>query len=356
MKSCVLGRTPGRDAHEHLLAAAARRGRRLQPLDLLERVDDEVADADVEAELDLGHRLVVAVEVDALGREAGGAGGGQLAAGGDVQREVLLGDQLAHRAAAERLAGVDDLVEVGARAEGRVVGAALVAQRLLVVDEQRRAELARQVHHVAAADLEVAGGVVDGGVRVDERVGHGGDPTIARVRSRARAGDRQILDAGARLHAGVVVVLERPHLGDQVGRRDRALRARGGRSSPARRRPACAASSASTSSTRDELEEQGRHELVEHDEVVVAALDQRPGRAKPGGGRGEVLFRGLALEHPVVEAALLARARRACVSVTISPQVGSDFMNCSTAGRRPWPRARRTSPSAAVVLPLPSPV
>ena len=44
------------------------------------------------------------------------------------------------------------------------------------------------------------------------------------------------------------------------------------------------------------------------------------------------------------------------VSVTISPQVGSDFMNCSTAGRRPWPSARSTSPRAAVVLPLPSPV
>src|SRR5665647_336115 len=42
--------------------------------------------------------------------------------------------------------------------------------------------------------------------------------------------------------------------------------------------------------------------------------------------------------------------------VTISPQLGSDFMNCRTAGRRPWPRARTMSPRAAVVLPLPSPV
>ena len=160
-------------------AAAAR----LEPLDLLERVDDEVADAGVEAGLDLGRRLVVAVEVDALRREAGGAGGGQLAAGGDVQREVLLRDQLRHRAAAERLARVHDLVEVGARAEGGVVGAALVAQRLLVVDEQRRAELARQVDDVAAADLEVAGGVVDRGVRVDEGVRHG----AASVSTRCRA-------------------------------------------------------------------------------------------------------------------------------------------------------------------------
>ena len=60
----------------------------------------------------------------------------------------------------------------GATGEGRDVGAALVAQRLLVVDEQRRAEAVGQLDHVAAADLEVAGGVVAGGVRVDERVGH----------------------------------------------------------------------------------------------------------------------------------------------------------------------------------------
>ena len=112
------------------------------------------------------------------GGKAGGARGRELAAGGDVQRKVFLGDELAHRAAAEGLARVDDLVEVGARPEGRVIGAALVAHRLLVVDEQRRAVLVRQVHHVAAADLEVAGGVVERGVRVDERVRHGGNPTI----------------------------------------------------------------------------------------------------------------------------------------------------------------------------------
>ena len=43
-------------------------------------------------------------------------------------------------------------------------------------------------------------------------------------------------------------------------------------------------------------------------------------------------------------------------SVTISPQLGSDFMNCSTAARRPLPTARITRPKAAVDLPLPSPV
>ena len=187
-KSCVFGRTPGvtrtRTCCRCRRAAAAASRRR----DLLERVDDEVPDTGVEPVLDLGDRLVVAVEVDALGGKASGAGRGQLAAGGDVQREVLLGHQLAHRPAAEGLARVDDLVEVGARPEGRVIGAALVAQRLLVVDEQRRAELVRQVHDVAAADLEVAGGVVHGGVRVDERVRHGGNPTIRCTRGQGARG------------------------------------------------------------------------------------------------------------------------------------------------------------------------
>ena len=103
------GRTPGVTRTRTSCAHAARGGGRVERRDLLERVDHEVADAGVEAELDLGGRLVVAVEVDAPRREAGGAGGGQLAAGGDVEREALLRHELAHRPAAERLARVDDL-------------------------------------------------------------------------------------------------------------------------------------------------------------------------------------------------------------------------------------------------------
>ena len=66
-------------------------------------------------------------------------------------------------------------------AEGAVVGAALIAHRLLVVDEQRSAELVRQIDYVATADLEVAGRVVASRVWVDERVGHRLNPTIARA-------------------------------------------------------------------------------------------------------------------------------------------------------------------------------
>ena len=70
MKSWVLGRTPGVTRTStswrppRAATAASRR------VDLLERVDDEVADAGVEPSLDLGRRLVVAVEVDAPGAES----------------------------------------------------------------------------------------------------------------------------------------------------------------------------------------------------------------------------------------------------------------------------------------------
>ena len=162
-------------SHQHLLAHAPASRRGVELSDLLQRVEHEEADAVLKAGLDLGHRLVVAVEVDARRREGGEAGRSQLAARRHVEREPLLGDQLAHRAAAERLRRVDDLDldAIGPRAERLEVGAALVAQRLLVVDEQRRAEAVGQLDDVAAADLEVAAGVVTGGVGIDEGVGHG---------------------------------------------------------------------------------------------------------------------------------------------------------------------------------------
>ena len=60
------------------------RGELVELGDLLERVDDEGADPHVESELDLGSRLVVPVEVDALRREAGHLGRIELAARGHL--------------------------------------------------------------------------------------------------------------------------------------------------------------------------------------------------------------------------------------------------------------------------------
>ena len=61
-----------------------------EPDDLLERVEDDPADPGVERRRELGAALVVAVERDPLGREAGAQRDGQLAAGADVEAEALL--------------------------------------------------------------------------------------------------------------------------------------------------------------------------------------------------------------------------------------------------------------------------
>ena len=80
MKSCVSASTPGRDADQDRLRDAALRRHRRETVHLLEAVDDDAPDAGVEALGELGRRLVVAVHVDALHREAGAQGERELAA------------------------------------------------------------------------------------------------------------------------------------------------------------------------------------------------------------------------------------------------------------------------------------
>ena len=60
--------------------------------------------------LELAAGLVVAVEADALHREAGPLGDGQLAAGADVEVQALLGQPPDGGRGEERLAGVEDVV------------------------------------------------------------------------------------------------------------------------------------------------------------------------------------------------------------------------------------------------------
>ena len=88
---------------EHALAA----------VDLIEGVDDQVADAAA-----LGHPqfivgLVVAVQVDPRRVEAGGQGHVELTSRCDVDREALLGEQGIGRGAGQRLAGEENLEVVG---------------------------------------------------------------------------------------------------------------------------------------------------------------------------------------------------------------------------------------------------
>ena len=86
----------------------------LQPLELDEVVDHDVADAGVERHPQLGLALGVAVQVDLLGVEARVEREVQLAARGDVAGQALLGEEAQDRRRRERLGGEVDLEVVGA--------------------------------------------------------------------------------------------------------------------------------------------------------------------------------------------------------------------------------------------------
>ena len=94
---------------------------------------------------------------DPLGREAGGEREMQLAAGGHVAPQPLLGEQAQHGGAGEGLGGEHD-VEVGVAgvAAGVEESAGAGAQVVLGDDVGGRAELARELDRVAAAHLEPA--------------------------------------------------------------------------------------------------------------------------------------------------------------------------------------------------------
>ena len=164
----VVGRglDPRRDPDQHVL------GRVEQPLaalDLVEGVEDQVADAGAGGEEDLLVGLVVAVHVDAVGVEAGPQRHVQLAAGGDVDREALLGEEPVGGGAGQRLAGEEDLEVVAAALEGLAVGAGAGADVVLGVDVGGGAELGRELDHVAAGHLEVAALVDAAARRIDRR-------------------------------------------------------------------------------------------------------------------------------------------------------------------------------------------
>src|SRR3954469_23773742 len=96
-------------------ASGARGG---QPVDLVEGVEDDVADARLDRQPELDQRLVVAVQRDPLGGEPGGQREGQLVAAARVQVQAVVGDPARDLAAEERLRRV---VHVGALERGREV-------------------------------------------------------------------------------------------------------------------------------------------------------------------------------------------------------------------------------------------
>ena len=173
-----LGLDPRRHADQDALAGA--RGDSLEPVDLVERVDDHVTDPGGERRLEVGLGLVVAVHVDPLGREARRAAPGAARLRTPRRRT---GPPRANRSqrggAGERLARVEDLEARRARGEGRHRGPRPLAHVVLRVDVRGGAELARQLERVAAADLQPAGGVQPRAERIDAREPAGEAPSPA---------------------------------------------------------------------------------------------------------------------------------------------------------------------------------
>src|SRR4051812_8725009 len=150
-----VGAHAGRDPHLDRLALAGRDDR-LEALDVADVVEHDVADARVMGLLQLPARLRVAVQVDPAGVEARLERHVQLAAAGDVAREPLGGHEPQHRGARERLGREVDLEVRGARGERLLERTHAGADVVLGDDDDRGAELAREVERVAAAELEAA--------------------------------------------------------------------------------------------------------------------------------------------------------------------------------------------------------
>ena len=109
-----------------------------EPVELVEAVDHDATHPGGPRVPQLLDRLVVAVEHEALGRNAGGQGHVQLAAGGHVEVHPLFVREARHRQAQEGLGGVGHAV-----AEGGDRFPAPTPEVGLVVDEQRACRAAR---------------------------------------------------------------------------------------------------------------------------------------------------------------------------------------------------------------------
>ena len=156
-----VGVDPGRDPQQDV-------GRGSDPLlvehveavELVERVDDDVTHTGRDRLTQLVDALVVAVQHARRGGHAGRQRDVELTAGRDVEQHPLLVREPRHRPAQERLRGVDGTL-VTERGDGL---AAARPQVRLVVDEQRCAELGRQLLDRAPTDRQPPVGTDVGGV------------------------------------------------------------------------------------------------------------------------------------------------------------------------------------------------
>ena len=143
----------GRHPRQHLRPVGSRRcglQEGTQARHLVERVDDDPAHAVLQGRPQLVDRLVVAVEDQPRRGDARGESDMELPAGCDVEVHPLVLSQTGHGAAQESFGGVGDAV-----APRRDRLPARMAQMLLVVHEEWRAELLRQLQEIEAADAEM---------------------------------------------------------------------------------------------------------------------------------------------------------------------------------------------------------
>ena len=136
----------------HFLALPGADG--LQQGELLKAVNDDAAHTALHRQLQLGGQLVVAVELDALGGEAGGEGAGELTAGDHVHAQPGVLHQPQQGGSAEGLGGVSRPGVLPLVQELGVKGLETVLQGGLGVDIQRGAVGLGQDGGVAAVKIK----------------------------------------------------------------------------------------------------------------------------------------------------------------------------------------------------------
>ena len=162
-----------RDAHVDRLLDAQLTGDLGDALEFDATVDDDAADTRLDGFAQLARRLVVAMHEHALGRKIHCTRDSQLATARYVKAQALVGHHASRFFIEKRLAGIHDIGILIAAAERLAVGLHAAAHVRFVHDVQSRALLARQLHHVDAAYVQVVVAHF-GGTRQHRAQLHGG--------------------------------------------------------------------------------------------------------------------------------------------------------------------------------------
>ena len=142
----------GGDAQEHGHRLVPSSHDALEAIELVETVDDDATHSSIDGRPQFCERLVVAVHDETSRFDAGRKRGVKLTAGGDVDAQPLLVDELRHGFAQERLGGVD-------RAVAKRLARFPTPRPQMgdVVGEERRTELRREPQRVTTTNHEVTG-------------------------------------------------------------------------------------------------------------------------------------------------------------------------------------------------------